>query len=73
MVAEKVEEIDYSEVAGDWVDKIDKSVQVAVPVVTMVIPRMPKAIQFAKKRLGNLKGLNVSKTFFNKTSILTIL
>ncbi|KXJ13631.1 hypothetical protein AC249_AIPGENE20101 [Exaiptasia diaphana] len=68
LVAEKEgeeEEVDYAVLTGDWVDKIDKSVQVAVPVVTTVVPRMPKAIEFAKRRLGNLKGLHLLSRFKN--------
>jgi len=54
------EEVDYAEITGDVVDKIDQSVQVFVPVVSVVVPRLPKALDFAKKRLGNFKVSGVS-------------
>lgn len=54
------EKVDYAALTKSYYARMDKAVTLAVPILTSVIPAIPKMYKFAKTRTGNFKGWKVS-------------
>ncbi|XP_020901546.1 uncharacterized protein LOC110240100 [Exaiptasia diaphana] len=62
--AENIEKpVDYATVSKTYVKRIDKVVNIAVPVISLLIPRIPKIIKFGKTRMETFKSLKLVEKF----------
>ena len=51
--------IDYGTVAKTYWTRIDKTVKLAIPTFTILMPRIPKMLKLAKERLRNVNSFKV--------------